>query len=53
MARLGGDGRILVRPSGTQPVLRLMVEARDAAQARECAEQLAAAVRHDGSMTAA
>jgi phosphoglucosamine mutase len=51
-AKLGGDGRILVRPSGTEPVLRLMVEARDAVLARECAEQLAAAARCDGSVTA-
>lgn len=44
-AQLDGSGRVLIRASGTEPVLRLMVEAREAAVAREGAERLAEAVR--------
>ena len=40
---LDGAGRVLIRPSGTEPVLRVMVEARDPLLAERCARRLAAA----------
>jgi phosphoglucosamine mutase len=44
-ADLDGGGRILLRPSGTEPVLRVMVEASDGAKARRWAGAIADAVR--------
>ncbi len=44
-AALDGGGRVLLRPSGTEPVLRVMVEGRDAAFVSAQAEAIAAAVR--------
>jgi phosphoglucosamine mutase len=41
-ARLGGSGRVLVRPSGTEPALRVMVEGPDEAVVTELADSLAA-----------
>lgn len=42
--RLGADGRVLLRASGTEALVRVMVEAADATVARACAEHLAASV---------
>jgi len=42
---LAGDGRVLIRASGTEPVLRVMVETRDKAVARGLAERLAQAAQ--------
>jgi phosphoglucosamine mutase len=42
---LGGDGRVLVRPSGTEPVVRVMVEATTEQAAQDAAERIAKAVR--------
>jgi phosphoglucosamine mutase len=43
--QLGGKGRVLVRPSGTEPAIRLMVQAADAGLAEQVIGQLAAEVR--------
>jgi phosphoglucosamine mutase len=40
-ARLGGTGRILVRPSGTEPALRVMVEGPDAELVGQLADEIA------------
>ncbi|MBM9467561.1 phosphoglucosamine mutase [Nakamurella sp. YIM 132084] len=41
---LDGDGRVLLRPSGTEPVVRVMVEASSQEQAQRLADQVAAVV---------
>jgi len=41
---LGHDGRVLLRPSGTEPLVRVMVEARSAEQAAELAGRLSTMV---------
>jgi phosphoglucosamine mutase len=41
---LAGCGRVLIRPSGTEPVLRVMVEADEATVADQMARRLAASV---------
>lgn len=43
-ARLGDEGRVLLRASGTEPLVRVMVEAADQKTAQTAAEELAAAV---------
>ena len=42
--RLAGRGRVLLRPSGTEPLVRVMVEGEDAQQVSEEADQLASVV---------
>jgi phosphoglucosamine mutase len=42
---LAGQGRVLIRASGTEPLVRVMVEARDAALAQRSAQRLADAIR--------
>ena len=43
--RLEGKGRILLRKSGTEPLIRVMVECQDAALAQQCAEEIVEAVK--------
>ena len=43
---LGGRGRVLLRPSGTEPVIRVMVEGEDPASVKALADSIADAVRH-------
>ena len=43
--RLEGKGRILLRKSGTEPLIRVMVECQDATLAQQCAEEIAEAVK--------
>ena len=44
-AELGETGRVVLRPSGTEPLIRVMVEGRDEAQVKRTAEHIASAVR--------
>ena len=44
-AELNGSGRVLIRKSGTEPLIRVMVEGQDETQVRQYAERIAAAVK--------
>jgi phosphoglucosamine mutase len=48
-SRLGGEGRILLRPSGTEPVVRVMVEHADEAICREVCEEVVRVVAEVGA----
>ncbi len=46
-ARLGDTGRVILRPSGTEPLIRVTLEGSDESQVRELAEELADVVRRE------
>jgi phosphoglucosamine mutase len=48
-SRLGEEGRILLRPSGTEPVVRVMVEHADEVVCREVCEEVAGVVAEVGA----
>lgn len=49
-AAMGSEGRVLLRPSGTEPVVRVMVEHVNPVQAREWADQIAAVVSAEAAL---
>jgi phosphoglucosamine mutase len=51
-AELKGSGRVLLRNSGTEPVLRVMVEGKDATEVRTWAEKIAACVKTSAALAA-
>ena len=47
-ARLGSEGRILVRESGTEPVIRVMAEAKSKELCDECVYSIVDAIKNKG-----
>jgi len=43
-AQIGEEGRVLIRPSGTEPLVRVMIEGKDTEVINELAEDLAALI---------
>ena len=48
---MAGNGRVLVRPSGTEPLVRVMVEAATEADCENYVERIADAVRAEMGLT--
>ena len=46
--RLGAGGRVLLRESGTEPVVRVMAEAGERRDAESCVEEIIRAIRDEG-----
>ncbi len=46
-ARMDGDGRVLVRPSGTEPLVRIMVEAKSEELCKQYVDSIAAVVQQE------
>ncbi len=44
-AKFAGEGRVLIRPSGTEPLVRVMIEGKDKEQIQEEAEKLAVLIQ--------
>ena len=50
-SQLGDSGRVVLRPSGTEPVVRVMVEGVNAIEVKDCAEQIARSVEKVASIS--
>ena len=48
-ASLGAEGRVLIRPSGTEPVIRVMAEGRDEAQVGAVVDTIVGAIEQAGA----